>query len=247
MKKILSLVITAGLVFSGYAALSASAASDIPADAATYCFDNGSRLSDWELFGNHSGAGVRLEINTGKKESGNGSLAIWQTLRNPITDNTSGGVQITADKLGLEDFAGCSMQISYHYGENPDVIDNFGLFSNGIVWISADAPAPSGKPRWLTATLTVPDNARNTIFGFTIPTFTPYNGVTMYIDNVIIFDKDGNAIANLGDYQRETNAPGITGAAWWVNILLIILMLTLVAVIVAAIGYAVKLHAKRYK
>jgi hypothetical protein len=244
MKKILSLFLASASVLACFV-FGAAASSDIPSDAATYCFDNDGRLSDWELYGSVSQAGFAMSISKEVKESGNGSLALTQTLHNPVTTDKYGGAYISADKLGLENFSGCAMRVSYQYGSNPDNIESFSIFSDGIVWIQVNAPPPSGGKGWATAEVYVPENAANTRFGFTIPTFNPYNGVTMHIDNIFIYDREGNAVANLGDFQIEE------GTSLWetdnlaTTILLIALLVAAVAAIVFGIILAVKTYQKK--
>ncbi|MCL2053415.1 MAG: hypothetical protein FWG90_03100 [Oscillospiraceae bacterium] len=245
MKKILLFILTVGMALGGLSATAVAAFA--PSSAPTYAFDTNAGLHNWELYGSFEQAGVSLSITPAVMESGRGSLAVSQRILNTVTENPIGGVYITAESLGLANFSGCSMQLSYLYGDNPGNITNFSVFSDGIVWIKIEAPPAQSANQWSEVTVVVPDTAVNKRFGFTIPTFEAYDGVSMYIDNVIIFDKDGNAIANIGDYQAAVTGPTARVAGRGAMFMLYFMLTLFIILIAGCVAYLAWKYIKRYR
>lgn len=212
---------------------------------ATFCFDNKSTISNWETFGSVEQTGLKYDISNEVKENGDGSMRIYESITNEIPDNERyGGISISADKVGLESFKGCTMQASVYF--NPEaaaVTDKFELFSDGMVWMtSAVSDENTG---WTKISLTVPANADNNTFGFIIPAFDAYEGDVCYVDNVIIYDGENNMIANMGDsYSGAASITVSVGTAG--RVILIILLAVLIVGIIAGIGFVVSKLLKKF-
>ena len=212
---------------------------------ATFCFDNDTALSNWQTYGSVEQTGLKMDIAVDVKENGDGSLRISENITKEIPeDEKFGGMFITADAVGLESFNGCTMQASVYF--NPDaaeVTDRFTLYSDGVIWLTSELS--DENTGWAKVALAVPGNADNNSFGFTIPVYDSYSGPVCYVDNVIIYDADGNAVANLGD--SKTSAESIEVSVGTVGrVLLIILLAVLVVGIIAGIGFVISLLLKKF-
>lgn len=187
--------------FSSVSAAAAETGADAGLDA-TFCFDSNSSLTLLENYGSVQETGLALSINNDNKEDGDGSLCIYENITEDIPDDKQfGGVYVSANALGLEDFRGCTVQMSVLFDENAkDVADKFTVYSDGIVWITAEISAETAG-RWSKVSLTVPENASNDKIGFAIPVYGQYTGNVAYVDNIIVYKPDGTVVENVGDYQ----------------------------------------------
>lgn len=234
MKKIIS-ALAAAVMLAAFPAINA-AAEETEAAAeqdATFCFDTDSSLALLENYGSIKETGLALSISSDNKESGDGSLCIYENITEEIpADQQFGGVYFTAETLGMEDFKGCTVQMSVLFDEAAkDVADKFTVYSDGIVWTTAEISADTAG-RWTKVALTVPENAANDKLGFTIPVYGEYTGNVAYVDNIIVYNPDGTIAANVGDYQLTSaglNVPASLGAR-------IAMIVGGVLLIVAAIG-----------
>ncbi len=243
------------LISSVLAAVCAAAITVIPvcaedngdsAENATYCFDSDSSLSQWEAYGSISETGLTYDITTSSREYGDGSLRVAENVVSEIDENIRyGGVYVSASSLGREDFGGCTVQMSFMFeGEAAEAAEAFTLFSDGMVWVTSEVSAENNG-RWSKISLTVPENAKNDKVGFTIPVFTPYSGTVVYVDNVMIYDENGNLIPNVGDYNISSASIEVsigTGG----RIALIILLVVLAVGVVVGIGYIVSSFLKKF-
>ncbi|MBQ8826847.1 MAG: hypothetical protein IJ007_07130 [Oscillospiraceae bacterium] len=212
---------------------------------ATFCFDNSNAVSAWQTYGSIEQTGFTYNVVSDVKESGNGSLEMNVSISKDIPeDERYGGIYLTAESLGLESFKGCTMQASVYFNpEAADATDKFTIYSDGIVWLTSEVS--DENTGWTMVSLTVPDTAANTGMGFEIPVFSTYDGTVCYVDNVIIYDGLGNAIANMGDSELSSaNVEVSIGTAG--RILLIILLAVLVVGIVAGIGFVVSKLLKKF-
>lgn len=239
IKRILS-ALMASFVMTTMTATVNAAAED-----ATFCFDDNSTVSMWQTYGSIEQTGFKCDIAADIKETGDGSLRIYQNVTADIPENEqAGGMFITPDAVGLESFNGCTMQASVYF--NPDAAeaaDKFTLYSDGMIWLSSEVTDESEG--WSMVSLTVPENAANLSFGFCIPTYNKYEGYVCYVDNVVIYDSQGNAIANLGD-SKETTANIEVSIGTVGRVLLVILLAVLVVGIVAGIGFVVTQLLKKF-
>ena len=239
IKKILSAVMAA--VVKSAVPLCVNAAEG---DAA-FCFDNDSAVSMWQTYGAVEETGFKYEIASDIKESGNGSLKLSQKITGEIpAELQSGGLFVSADALGLDSFAGCTMQASVYFDPNAaEVTDKLTMYSDGIIWITSEVS--DENTGWTTISLTIPENAANISMGFTLPTYKEYDGTVCYIDNVNIYKADGTVVENFGDY--EESAENIEVSIGTVGrILLIILLAVLVVGIIAGIGFVVSKLLKKF-
>lgn len=243
MKKIISAFL---------AAVTAAALSSVPvfaeesAQNATYCFDNNSAITTWESYGSTDLTGLELSITKDTKESGDGALCISENITSDIPeDQQFGGVYFTAESLGLEDFKGCTVQMSVLFDENAaDAVSDFTVFSDGVVWITSGI-SDENSGRWSKVSLTVPENASNTKIGFTIPVYSQYSGAVAYVDNVVVYKADGTAIENQGDYSLTSD--GITvSIGTGGRIGLVIVLVILIFAIIGGIGFVVSTCLKRF-
>lgn len=203
MKKIIS-VLAAAVMLVSCAAVGAAAeetdANDL--QESTFCFDNNTSLALLENYGSVQETGLSLSINSDNREEGDGSLCIYENITEELpADKQFGGVYISASSLGMEDFKGCTVQMSVLFDENAkDVADKFTVYSDGIVWMTAEISAETAG-RWSKIALTLPENAANDKIGFTIPVYGQYTGNVAYVDNIIVYKPDGTIVENVGDHQ----------------------------------------------
>ncbi len=239
IKKIIPAIIASALI----AVMPVKAAAEEAAyNKATFCFDNENSMSMWETYGSVEQTGLKLSIDTIEREEGNAALAVYENVTAEIAPaDRHGGVFVSADKLGLANFGGCTIQASVYF--EPGAANTFSLYSDGVLWITSDLSAESGV--WNKVSLTIPGNVANTSIGFVIPNYNEYTGNVCYVDNITIFDANGTAIANVGDYAEAADSievsVGLLG-----RILLIVLLVVLIVGVIAGIGFVVSMLLKKF-
>ncbi|MDE7303661.1 MAG: hypothetical protein K2N60_10135 [Oscillospiraceae bacterium] len=239
LKKFLAAAVASAVVAAG--AASVSALND---GEATYCFDTNAAMADWQTYGSVTETGTKADQTTSVSKNGNGSLIVSVNVADEV-ENQFGGFYVEASALGLKSFQGCTVEMSVLLCENAEgFYDNFSLFSDGMIWITAK-PETLSTSEWTTVTLELPANADNSRVGFTIPTFTLHKGDILYIDDFSVTDSDGKIIANKGDYAVKaiTSAESVSSGT---NIVLTILLVVLILVIVGGIGIIVSSAIKRF-
>ena len=243
MKRVFAVIIAAVSMFSLNTFAVAAALDD-----ATYCFDTAEKLSDWQLTEESSAVNLKISIDTLTAEDGAGSLAIYESFKEE-PPSSSTGIYVDSKTFGLENFAGYSMEISYKF--NPDFegsAENLSIFSDGIVWVQTSI-MPNDIKEFQKAKVTVPENAANTRFGITIPTLIPATGTIVYIDNVVIYDAEGTAIANVGDYKisEENEADKYKQTGTLTTVIYVILLVVIILLVVGGIAYMVLTLRKRFR
>lgn len=211
---------------------------------AAYCFDTPSKLSDWQTDGAAEQTGLSISQITSRAKNGDGCIAVSENFTGEVTENY-GGAYITADKLGLNDFSGCTVSMSVMLSElGAANIENFSLYSDGIIWLETPVTGINTK-EWTEITLVIPENAENPRVGFTIPTFKEFSGEIVYIDDFSVTRADGTVVANTGDYKMKTVAKTET-VSKGMNIVLIIVLVVLILAIVGGIVFFISKSVKRF-
>lgn len=240
IKKIISAIIASAVVAVVPVAAFAEGYTN-----ATFCFDNESGISMWETYGSVAETGLELKVDTVVRETGNAALCIYEDVKAEIDPASQhGGIYISADKLGLENFSGCTIQASVYF--EPEAVGKtnaFSLYSDGVLWITSELSAENSG--WNKVSLTVPGNAANTNIGFVIPNYSIYTGNVCYVDNVIIYDANGTAIANMGDYAEAAESIEVSVGTLG-RILLVVLLVVLIVGIIAGIGFIVSMLLKKF-
>lgn len=202
---------------------------------AAYCFDTADRISDWETYGSVDETGFKFKQTTRESKNGQGSLLVSEDVTGAINDSY-GGAYVSASTVGLSDFAGCTISMSVLLAGNAaNHHENLSLFSDGIIWLEASSEEVNSET-WTDIVLEIPEDTANSKVGFTIPTFELYSGDVLYIDDFAIADANGNFIANLGDYSFKNAVTNINTVPRWVNIVLTVVLVLLIAVIIGGIG-----------
>lgn len=244
MKKIISAFLAAAVI-SASACLPVFADDNEVLQEATFCFDNDSSLDQWETYGLVDRTGFTMSISDSNREDGKGSLCISENVEEEIkSSDRYGGAFVTAESLGLEDFRGCTIQMSVMFdSQAAEAAENFTIFSDGIVWVSSKVSSETAG-RWTKVSLTVPDNAANTKIGFTIPAYSVYSGNVAYVDNIIVYKADGTAIANVGDNQiaKETIVPVSVGS----RVVLIVVLVVIIGLAALLVPFIVKSLKKKF-
>lgn len=211
---------------------------------AAYCFDTPDKLSDWQTDGAAEQTGLSLTQITSRAKNGDGCIAVSESFTGEITE-TFGGAYITADKLGLDSFSGCTVSMSVLLNEAAaENIENFSIFSDGIIWLETPVAEVNSK-EWTEFTLAIPETAENPRVGFTIPTFNAYSGEIAYIDDFSVTRADGTVVANVGDYKMKTVTKTET-VSKGMNIVLIIVLVVLILAIVGGIAFFISKSVKRF-
>lgn len=211
---------------------------------AAYCFDTPDKLSDWQTDGSADKTGLSLTQITSRAKNGDGCIAVSESFTGEITENF-GGAYITADKLGLDSFSGCTVSMSVLLNEAAaENIENFSIFSDGIIWLETPVTEINSK-EWTEFTLAIPETAENPRVGFTIPTFNAYSGEIVYIDDFSVTRADGTVVANVGDYKMRTVTKTET-VSKGMNIVLIIVLVVLILAIVGGIVFFISKSVKRF-
>ncbi|MCI5905235.1 MAG: hypothetical protein MRZ61_08870 [Oscillospiraceae bacterium] len=244
IKGFVSLLASAAMILSaGAVSVYAEEAGN---ETATFCFDTADSLSLWETYGSTAETGFKLSIDDSVKETGDGSLLLSENVtENIAADNQFGGAYISAEKLGLESFKGCTVQMSVYFDKDAaKAAEAFTVFSDGIIW-QTSAVSSDNAGRWTKVSLTVPENADNKKIGFTIPVFSQYSGAAAYVDNIIIYNADGTAIANVGDEKISSGSIEVsigTGA----RIALLVVLVVIILAVIGGIGYVVSSMLKKF-
>ncbi len=239
LKKIISAVLASAVVTAG-----AAAAYAVEDGQAAYCFDNGTALLEWQTFGSVEETGFKMISTDAASKNGNGSLLISEAITDEVSEQY-GGAYIEASTLGLENFKGCTVEMSVMLAKDSEAFcDKLSLFSDGIVWLTA-SPESLSSEEWTTVTLDIPEDAANSQVGFTIPTYNIYSGDIVYIDDFSITNAAGTVVANRGDYElkKVTEAEKVPEGT---NLALTIGLVVLILVIVGGIGFIVSSAIKKF-
>ncbi len=240
MKKIVSAVL-ASVVTVGICAVSAFAVDD---GKATYCFDTDAGIEKFLPYGSVEQTGTKLSHTTLESKNGNGCLVVSVDVTEAVED-TYGGFYVEASSFGLDNFKGCTVEMSVKAFEGEEISsDNLALYSDSLIYISSPADAITSTD-WTAVTLAIPEGAENTKVGFTIPTFNIRSGDMVYIDDFTITQADGTVIANQGDYEVKKVASedaASTGQSIGMTILLVVLILA----IVGGIGLIVSTALRKF-
>lgn len=211
---------------------------------AAYCFDTPDKLSDWQTEGAAEQTGLSISQITARSKNGEGCIAVSESFEGEVAD-TYGGAYISADKLGLTNFAGCTISMSVMLNDTAAAnIENLSLYSDGMIWVETPVEGITSK-EWTEVTLTVPENAENIRAGFTIPTFRAYSGEIVYIDDFSVTRADGTVVANTGDYKMKA-AVKTEAVSKGMNIVLIIVLVVLILAIVGGIALFISKSVKRF-
>lgn len=240
LKKIFAAVTAAAAILAS-PSLTALALED---GQATYCFDTADKLADWQTYGSVSETGFSFKQSTANSKNGEGCIAVSENVTGEVSE-TYGGAYITADALGLPNFGGCTISMSVLLNnEAEDNIENLSLYTDGMIWLETPIIGISSDS-WTEFSLAVPAGTENSRAGFTIPTFSPYSGEIIYIDDFAVTAPDGTVIANTGDYKAKTISDNET-VSTGTNIVLTIVLVVLILAIVGGIGLIVSSVIKRF-
>lgn len=226
-------------------AISAVAFSAFAANDATFCFDTDESVSMLRSYGSIEETGFKASIDEQTKFDGNGSLKFSQKVKASVPEeNRSGGLYFTASSLGLDSFAGCTISMKVLFDkEAAKLASSFNVFSDGIVWLSSGVSADNAG-EWTDVSITLPSNADNTSFGFSIPVFEAYDGAVAYIDDLTVITPTGTAIENIGDQKESTGI--IVSVTKGSRILLIILVCVILVGVVVCVGLIISKFQNRF-
>lgn len=234
-------VLTAAAAILTSSSLTAAALED---GQATYCFDTADKLADWKTYGSTAETGFSFKQITTASKNGEGCIAVSESSAGDASE-TYGGAFISAETLGLPDFGGCTVSMSVLLNSEAEgFADNFSLYSDGMIWLETPVINIDSK-EWTEVTLAIPENAENNKVGFTIPTFSPYVGEIVYIDDFAVTKADGTVIANVGDYKAKSVSETASVSSG-TNIILTIVLVVLILAIVAGIGVIVSSVIKKF-
>lgn len=207
-------------------------AEETSSDNATFCFDTDSSLSSWTNFSGDKEAQLTASISDKMGEKGY-SLAL-STNRTTDLNTKQTGIFFNSSAVGLENFDSCKIQFSYYIPkEYSEKYDTLSFFADGVVWIQSDVDAKKSE-QWLTYTLIVPENATNTRVGVLLPSSDKYSGKVAYLDNVIVYNADGTAVANVGDF-KEVSILGTNAILDTDNPIISIIQIVIIVVVLVGI------------
>lgn len=241
MKKILSILMAAVTAFTMSATVLAKGddkseendSSSTAVTKATISFDSDKCEKYLHTFGNAKDTGFEYTISDTNAMSGR-CLKISMDFSSRIT-NKYGGIYFDAEDFGLTTFSGYTMTVNFKpTTAAAKATKSFMLFSDGDQWISTNF-ATSDAGRWGSESISVPADKNNSKLGISFPITEPFSGDVTYIDEIIISDNYGKAIANIGDIDTSvTKAPNT-----FVTVITIILFILLIVVVVLSIVYIV--------
>ncbi len=175
--------------------------------APTFSFDMAGASNYFTLVDTANTANISFKQATDKRISG-GSLKVscknTETIDNEVILQ---GIAINAADFGLPTFRGCKIIMHVYFpAEVTELMDFAQLYCTGPdgSWKQYDMNTVSGKDRWNYAVLTCPTDASPSIIGLKLPISGPYEGTLCYIENVEIFDADGNKILNIDGWDERS-------------------------------------------
>lgn len=241
MKKLLSILMAAVTAFTMSATVLAKSddkadekeSTAAPVVKATISFDSDKCEDYIHTFGHAKDTGFEYTISDSNTMSGR-SLKISMDFSSRIT-NKYGGIYFDAEDFGLDSFSGYTMTVNFKpTSAATKATKSFMLFSDGDRWISENFET-SDPGRWGSKSITVPADKNNSKLGISFPITEPFSGDVTYIDEIIISDNYGKAIANIGDIDTSvTKAPNT-----FVTVITIILFVLLIVAVVLSIVYIV--------
>ncbi|MCM1577365.1 MAG: hypothetical protein NC078_01025 [Ruminococcus sp.] len=245
-KKILSLFLAAAAVLSMTSVALAADETEArtaaaPSDAATFTFDTDTCMSFIHPFGNASDTNLVYALEDAGAVSGR-CLKLSEDFSGDIS-NQYGGIYFQASDMGLENFAGYTMTVRIKIDSKAaKETQSMVLFSDGVSWNSKNVPTDTANS-WLTAAVSVPADTANDKLGISIPITSAYSGNVLYLDNIIISDNYGNAVANIGDVDTSlAEAPNAVA-----SVLTTILFILLILVVIGGIVFVVLKMIRRYR
>lgn len=244
MKKILSLIMSAVICGTMLAVPAAAAKEEKKEEQettkATICFDTDESFQYINTFGSAADTGLSYEI-TPENARTNRAMKISQNFSGSLASGAeASGFYFNADTFGLESFAGTELSF-YVYAEATGA-DELYFYTDGDVYLAENITL-TATPHWQMVTLDIPENVNNTMFGILINSSTGFNDVICLVDDLTVKDKNGAAIANIGDYKNvEGYAEG--GAA---SVLTIIVFVILILAVIGVCVLVVVKTIKKYR
>ncbi len=198
MKKLLALLLTLSTVLSISVFGISAFADEEETRPPTYSFDTALRTTDFAVFGSGIDANMSFSTSKSKKVSGT-SLEIKANCTEEMVDDF-GGIHLPASALGLESFAGCKIHLSYFITSEYAAASSFAqVFATEPEWDQSDINTTISD-RWRKLILEIPADHPNTYLGIKIPMPVAFSGTVMYVDNIYIYDANGELIENLDSY-----------------------------------------------
>lgn len=188
----------------------------------TLCFDTDKSVTDGILkpFGSYERTSLKMETDMIVFMS-NASLAISQDFAGELDSSEQNtGFYIDAESLGLDTFSGTEISL-YVYAQDVGA-DRLCLFTDGDIVLYSDNITMTKSPRWEKVTITVPEDVNNTKFGLLISSQKGYTGTVCYIDDLVVKNRDGVKIRNIGDFKEFTEANKISPLGIALFVLLIL-------------------------
>lgn len=242
MKKILSLILAAASAFMMGTAVFAESSSEERPAAATLTFDTDEALKYIHTFGNAADTNLTYELFDAEAISGR-CLKLEENFTSDIS-NQYGGIYFDAADFGLDSFTGYTMTVSLKLDSSvAKATDILLIFSDGEQWISQNLITEGNTGKWISGSVSVPVTNNNTKLGISIPITTAYNGRVCLVDNVVITDNYGNAIANIGDIDTSlAQAPNTV-----TSVLTTILFILVIIAVILGVGFVVLRIIRRYR
>ncbi len=242
MKKILSIILAAAAAFTMSTAVFAETeTAQAKTEPATFSFDTDASMKYLHTFGHASDTGLTYELSDAGAVSGR-CIKISESFTSPVS-NQYGGIYIDAADLGLENFSGYTMKISLKVSDEAAKKTEVILaFSDGEQWLTENV-LTSNAGKWQEAKITVPVNVVNTKLGISIPITDSFTGDVVYIDNIILTDNYGKAVANVGDIDTSlAEAPNTA-----MSVLTTILFILLIIVVILGVGFVAMKFFRRFR
>lgn len=208
---------------------------------ATMCFDNNGSEDYLNLFGDTEETGLSYGISV-QESVNDGSLCLSENAVEAPIDTHNTGIYFNSADFGLENLAGCTLTVSiYPENSGADVVE---FYSEGDAFLSEEVKV-TANPRWTPVTLKIPDDNKNTVFGVLVTSSEMIKGPVCYIDNLCIYDKNGNIAENVGDYQSIEDAEK---SGTFSYVMMIIVFIILIVAVVGGVAYFIfKYVINRYR
>lgn len=184
-------------------------------NAPTFSFDRSGAASYFSLIDTANTANITYKQSTQTRVSG-GSFRVACNLENEITTENGDyeGIMLTADKFGITNFAGYKINLYIYFpAEVSPVMSYAQLFCKGNdgSWKQTNINVATSVDSWSLVTLICPADAAPDTIGLKLPVVTPYEGALCFIDNIEIYDADGNKLPNIDGYDENASGSVSSG------------------------------------
>lgn len=251
MKKLMGLVcagiMTLALSLPVYAETAANTTTAaVDPSLATMTFDTAASFNMWSAYSLNNAVKTTVLTPEVELEKTNTYASMKISASNVLEDDGLIGFAVNAESFGLTEFDGCSFSVSLALPVELASNTDFAIFADGGFWSQQSIGSSSGT--WNYYNLEVPVNSHANMFGFVLPVNAETSGALLYVDNLCVYDPDGNQIANIGDtYTSPVIEQTSETQQRATSVLFVVITVIAVLALVGGAVYLFYLFIKRFR